>query len=121
MGFEPDWFSHINARRCWKKQLNIAKDARRIDVLCYRIFLSYRLLDGTSRFTELHKIVRDAKAKLETEVGPVDGVSAKMVRGIVSRLPIAGEVQKLCSLAIEKADEWLTTVSNTNPNCRGKL
>ncbi|PSS36254.1 VIN3-like protein [Actinidia chinensis var. chinensis] len=103
---------------CWKKQLNIAKDARRIDVLCYRIFLSYRLLDGTSRFTELHKIVRDAKAKLETEVGPVDGVSAKMVRGIVSRLPIAGEVQKLCSLAIEKADEWLTTVSNTNPNCR---
>ncbi|KAA8535005.1 hypothetical protein F0562_030008 [Nyssa sinensis] len=102
---------------CWKKQLSIAKDARRVDVLCYRIFLSYRLLDGTARFKELHDIVRDAKAKLETEVGPVNGVSIKMARGIVSRLSIAGEVQKLCSLAIEKADEWLATVSNVNQNC----
>ncbi|KAA8523090.1 hypothetical protein F0562_009513 [Nyssa sinensis] len=103
---------------CWKKQLSIAKDARRVDVLCYRIFLSYRLLDGTSRFKELHEIVRDAKAKLETEVGPVNGVSAKMARGIVSRLSVAGDVQKLCSLAIEKADEWLATISNMKPNCR---
>ncbi|KAH7848705.1 hypothetical protein Vadar_006417 [Vaccinium darrowii] len=103
---------------CWKKQLNIAKDARRVDVLCYRIFLSYRLLEGSSRFRELHEIVRDAKAKLETEVGPVNGVSAKMARGIVSRLPVAGEVQKLCSLAIDKADEWLAAVSNKNPTCR---
>ncbi|XP_028064280.1 VIN3-like protein 1 [Camellia sinensis] len=103
---------------CWKKQLSIAKDARRVDALCYRIFLSYRLLDGTSRFQELHDIVRDAKARLETEVGPVNGVSAKMARGIVSRLSIAGEIQKLCCLAIEKADEWLATVSNTNPNHR---
>ncbi|XP_058184321.1 VIN3-like protein 1 isoform X2 [Rhododendron vialii] len=103
---------------CWKKQLNIAKDARRVDVLCYRIFLSYRLLDGSSRFKELHEIVRDAKAKLETEVGPVNGVSAKMARGIVSRLPVAGEVLKLCSLAIDKADEWLAAVSNKNSTCR---
>lgn len=110
---------NINAGRCWKKQLNIAKDARRVDVLCYRIFLSYRLLDGSSRFKELHEIVRDAKAKLETEVGPVNGVSAKMARGIVSRLPVAGEVLKLCSLAIDKADEWLAAVSNKNPTCRG--
>ncbi|KAK9268605.1 hypothetical protein L1049_000361 [Liquidambar formosana] len=103
---------------CWKKQLVIAKDARRVDVLCYRIFLSYRLLDGTSRFKELHEIVRDAKAKLEIEVGPANGVSAKMARGIVSRLAIAVDVQKLCSLAIEKADEWLATASNTDLKCR---
>ncbi|KAJ6993835.1 VIN3-like protein 1 [Populus alba x Populus x berolinensis] len=102
----------------WKKHLIIAKDARRLDVLCYRIYLSYRLLDGTSRFKELHGIVKDAKAKIETEVGPVDGVSAKMARGIVSRLSVAGDVQKLCSLAIEKADEWLTTISSASPNCR---
>ncbi|KAL3535775.1 hypothetical protein ACH5RR_004236 [Cinchona calisaya] len=95
----------------WKKQLNIAKDARRVDVLCYRIFLSYRLLDGTSKFKELHEIIKEAKAKLETEVGPVNGVSAKMARGIVSRLSVAGNVQTLCCLAIEKADEWLTTKS----------
>ncbi|WCJ29750.1 VIN3-like protein 1 [Euphorbia peplus] len=103
---------------CWKKQLIIAKEARRVDVLCYRISLSYRLLDGTSRFKELHQIVIDAKAKLETEVGPVNGGSSKMARGIVSRLPIAAEVQTLCSLAINKADEWLASISNANPDRR---
>ncbi|XP_059638089.1 VIN3-like protein 1 [Cornus florida] len=102
---------------CWKKQLSIAKDARRVDVLCHRMFLSYRLLDGTSRFKQLHEIVSNAKTKLETEVGPVNGVSSKMARGIVSRLSVAGDVHKLCSLAIEKADEWLATISNRNPNC----
>nr|KYP61597.1 Protein VERNALIZATION INSENSITIVE 3 [Cajanus cajan] len=104
---------------CWKKQLNIAKDARRVDVLCYRIYLSYRLLDGTSKFKDLHQTVQEAKTKLETEVGPVNGVSAKMARGIVSRLPIASDIQKLCSLAIEKADSWLATVPNVNPDSTG--
>lgn len=105
--------------RCWKRQLNVAKDARRVDVLCYRIYLSYRLLDGTSKFKDLHQLVLEAKAKLETEVGPVDGVSAKMARGIVSRLSIASEVQRLCSLSIEKADSWLATVPDVNPDFRG--
>ncbi|XP_031108131.1 VIN3-like protein 1 [Ipomoea triloba] len=100
----------------WKKQLSIAKDARRVDVLCYRIYLCYRLLDGTSRFRELHEIIKEAKAKLETEVGPVNGVSAKMARGIVSRLSVAVDVQLLCSQAIEKADEWLATKSCAAPN-----
>ncbi|GMH04628.1 hypothetical protein Nepgr_006468 [Nepenthes gracilis] len=100
--------------RCWKKQLIIAKDARRVDVLCYRIFLSYRLLDGSSRFELLHEIISDAKKKLEAEVGPINGDSVKMARGIVSRLSIAGDVQKLCSHAIEKADEWLANASIGN-------
>ncbi|CAN1331306.1 VIN3-like protein 1 [Linum perenne] len=104
----------------WKKQIIIAKDARRVDVVCYRIYLSYRLLVGTSRFKELHEFVKEAKAKLETEVGPMDGVSAKMARGIVSRLPIAGDVQKLCSLAIESADQWLASATNGNSNCRAE-
>ncbi|XP_057416606.1 VIN3-like protein 1 [Lotus japonicus] len=103
---------------CWKKQLSLAKDARRVDVLCYRIYLSYRLLDGTSKYKDLHQIVQEAKTKLETEVGPVNGVSAKMARGIVSRLPIAGDVQKLCSLAIEKADCWLAIAPTVNPDYR---
>ncbi|CAN0900172.1 VIN3-like protein 1 [Linum grandiflorum] len=100
----------------WKKQLSIAKDARRVDVLCYRIYLSYRLLDGTSRFKELHEFIKDAKAKLETEVGSINGISAKMERGIVSRLPVAGDVLKLCSLAIERADEWLASPTTVNSN-----
>ncbi|KAJ8769502.1 hypothetical protein K2173_004247 [Erythroxylum novogranatense] len=102
----------------WKKQLIIAKDARRVGVLCYRIYVSYRLLDGTTRFKELHDIVKDAKAKLETEVGPVNGVSAKMARGIVSRLSIGSDVEKLCSAAITKANEWLTNIANGKPNFR---
>ncbi|XP_062204500.1 VIN3-like protein 1 [Phragmites australis] len=92
---------------CWKRQLLVAKEARRVDILCSRIYLSHRLLDGTTRFKELHQIVEDAKAKLETEVGALDGMSSKLARGIVGRLPVAADVQRLCSLAIEKADEWL--------------
>lgn len=84
-----------------------------MDLLCYRIFLSYRLLDGTSKFKELHEIIKEAKSKLETEVGPINGVSAKMARGIVSRLSVAGDVQTLCSIAIEKADEWLAIRSSS--------
>lgn len=106
--------------RCWKKQLVIARDARRVDVLCHRISLSHRILDGTSRFKELHEIVGDAKDKLENEVGAVNGVSAKMARGIVSRLSVANDVQKLCNLAIEKADEWLTSIANAKPIHRGE-
>lgn len=96
--------------RFWKRQLVVAKDARRVDILCSRIYLSHRLLDGTTRFKELHQIVQDAKAKLETEVGPLDG-SSKMARCIVGRLPVAADVQKLCSLAMEKADDWLQSNS----------
>lgn len=101
---------------CWKKQLAIAKDARRVDVLCYRIFLSYRLTHGTLRFKELHEIVKEAKTKLEAEVGPMNGDSVKMARGIVSRLTIASDVQKLCSQAIDKAEEWLANISNGSSN-----
>ncbi|GKB65688.1 VIN3-like protein 1 [Tanacetum coccineum] len=104
----------INLSRYWKKQLTIAKDARRVDSLCSRIYLSFRLLDGTSRFQELHEIVKEAKTKLETEVGPLSGVSARMARGIVSRLAVAGEVQALCSTVIAKADEFSATISSTN-------
>lgn len=91
----------------WKEQLAIAKDARRLDILCYRIYLSYRILNGTSRFKSLHGIIADAKDKLETEVGPINGISAKMAHGFVSRLPVASDVQKLCSLGIDKAEELL--------------
>ncbi|KAL7121103.1 hypothetical protein ACP275_02G162000 [Erythranthe tilingii] len=99
---------------CWKKQLTIANDARRVDVLCDRINLSYRLLDGTSKYNEFHKFVKDAKAKLETEVGPLSGVSAKMARGIASRLSVSAEVQRLCSLAVEKADEFLMAPTSSS-------
>jgi hypothetical protein len=95
--------------RYWKRQLVIGKDARRVDNLCQRIYLSYRLLEGTSHFNELHAIVEAAKAKLESEVGPLDGMSAKNARGIVSRFSAGIDVQKLCSTAIQRADELLSS------------
>lgn len=101
---------------CWRKQLLIAKDARRVDVLCYRISLSRRLLSGTVQYKELYVIVDRAARKLEEEVGPVGGVSSKMARGIVSRLSTGLEVQKLCALAIEKADEQLSRISQSGTN-----
>lgn len=113
--------SPVDLGRFWKKQLCVAKDARRVDVLCYRIYLSFRLLDGTSRFKELHEIIKEAKAKLEMEVGPVNGVSSKMARGIVSRLSIASDVQSLCSIAIEKGDECLATKTSKLPNSSGTI
>ena len=82
--------------------------------------MSYRLLDGTSRFKELHDIVTDIKLKLDAELGPLTDVSNKMARGIVSRLSVAGDVQTLCSTAIEKADDWLAATSSADPNCRGR-
>ncbi|XP_008662955.1 VIN3-like protein 1 [Zea mays] len=93
----------------WKRQLVIGKDARRVDNLCQRIYLSYRLLEGTVHFKELHEIIEDAKAKLESEVGPLDGMSAKNAHGIVSRFSAGIAVQKLCSTAIQRADEWLSS------------
>ncbi|KAG8069777.1 hypothetical protein GUJ93_ZPchr0006g45538 [Zizania palustris] len=84
----------------WKKQLVIAKDARRLDVLCHRIFLSHKILVSTEKYMVLHEIVDTAMKKLEAEVGPISGV-ANMGRGIVSRLTVGAEVQKLCVQAIE--------------------
>ncbi|KAL6594558.1 hypothetical protein ACP70R_048296 [Stipagrostis hirtigluma subsp. patula] len=93
----------------WKRQLVIGKDARRVDMLCHRIYLSCRLLEGTIRFKELHEIIEDAKTKLEREFGPLDGTSATTARGIVSRSSAGIDVHKLCSKAIQRADELLSS------------
>uniref|UniRef100_A0A7N0TBZ4 Fibronectin type-III domain-containing protein n=3 Tax=Kalanchoe fedtschenkoi TaxID=63787 RepID=A0A7N0TBZ4_KALFE len=104
----------------WKKQLVAAKDARRVDILCYRVLLSYRLLDGTSKFKEMHEIVSEAKEKLEMEVGPLNEISSTMHhRGIVSRLSVANDVQNLCSLAIRKTDDLLDIEPNQEKCRRG--
>ncbi|KAM0026248.1 putative oberon, PHD finger domain, vernalization insensitive 3 [Helianthus debilis subsp. tardiflorus] len=96
----------------WKRQLTIAKECRSVDILCHRIDLCFRLLDGTSRFKNLHKFVIEAKNKLEAEVGPLDRVHAKGTRFIVSKLSVLGEVQALCNAALQKADEFSATRSS---------
>ncbi|WJX58033.1 hypothetical protein P8452_43531 [Trifolium repens] len=90
--------------RTWRKQLLVAKEARRVDILSLRISLAHRILIGTKVYKEVQRIVETALKLLENEVGPLDHVYARMTRGIVSRLSCGAEVQKLCSTAIECFD-----------------
>ncbi|GJN39206.1 hypothetical protein PR202_gb28308 [Eleusine coracana subsp. coracana] len=85
---------------CWKKQLLIAKNARRLDELCYRILLSHKLLVSTEKYLVLHAIVDTAMKKLEAEVGPITG-TLDVGHDIVGRFPVGVEVQKLCTCALE--------------------
>ncbi|PIA26179.1 hypothetical protein AQUCO_09600026v1 [Aquilegia coerulea] len=89
---------------CWRKQLMTAKDTRRVDVLCYRVFLSQKLLFGTNKYQKLNEIVETAAKKLEAEVGPIAGSPVKMARGIVNRLSSGPDIQKLCASAVEALD-----------------
>lgn len=86
----------------------VAKDTRRVDILCYRVSLSQRLLQGTEMYQELYKIVDEAVKKLEPEVGPLTGSPVKIGRGIVNRLSSGPEVQKLCNFALESLDSLLS-------------
>ncbi|KAJ4828157.1 hypothetical protein Tsubulata_005032 [Turnera subulata] len=102
---------------CWRKQLTLAKDTRRVDILCYRVSLSQKLLKGTGKYQKLNEIVADAVKKLEAEVGPLTGLPVKMGRGIVNRLSSGQEVQKLCAYALESLDQMLLeSVPHTSCN-----
>ncbi|KAG0478013.1 hypothetical protein HPP92_012732 [Vanilla planifolia] len=98
----------IHILRSCRKQLVIAKDARRVDVLCERLSLSDKILKGTENYKELHNIVKAAVKKLKKEVGSLDKVSAVAARGIVNRLACGSEIQKLCSFAVESIDSMLS-------------
>ncbi|MCO5611336.1 hypothetical protein L7F22_065589 [Adiantum nelumboides] len=89
---------------CWKKQLIIAKDARRVDTLCQRLSLSYRLLDGTYKHKPLHELVKKAVLKLEDEVGVITEGPTKFARGLVNRLSASSEVLESVHLALEEAE-----------------
>lgn len=91
--------------------MTIAKDTRRVDILCYRVSLSQKLLTGTVRYRSLHKMVNEAIRKLEADVGPLTGLPVKRARGIINRLSSGQEVQRLCAFAVESLDSIL---SNTH-------
>ncbi|OUZ99741.1 Fibronectin [Macleaya cordata] len=104
-----------------RKQLIIAKDARRVDILCLRLSLSHKILKGTERYKEQQKILDTAVKKLKKEVGPLDQVSSKMARGIVNRLSCGAEVQKLCSSAVESIDSMFSGVNPDHTYLQGPL
>ncbi|KAF3786490.1 VIN3-like protein 2 [Nymphaea thermarum] len=105
----------------WRKQLMVAKDARRVDTLCYRLSLSRKLLQGTKQYQELNNIVELAAKKLEQEVGPLDGSQVRMARGIVNRLTCGSEVQKLCISAIEALDYMHSMALDTYSNLKSYI
>ncbi|CAH8355692.1 unnamed protein product [Eruca vesicaria subsp. sativa] len=86
---------------CWKKQLTIAKETRRVDVLCYRLLLVQKLIKDSTKFPNVSELVDKAVKSLEADVGPLSGLPMKMGRGIVNRLESGPDVQKLCSSALE--------------------
>lgn len=90
--------------KTWRKQLLVAKEARRTDILSLRISLAHRILVRTEVYKEVQKIVESALKLLENEVGSLDHVYARMTRGIVSRLSCGAEVQRLCATALECFD-----------------
>ncbi|KAK6942047.1 Oberon, PHD finger domain [Dillenia turbinata] len=96
---------------CWRKQLMVAKETRRVDILCYRVSLSHKLLSGTAKYQELHEIVDKAVKKLEAEIGLLTGLPVKRARGIVNRLSSGPEVQRLCAFAMESLDSLLSKSS----------
>ncbi|KAH7567651.1 hypothetical protein JRO89_XS07G0113800 [Xanthoceras sorbifolium] len=90
--------------RTWKKQLLVAKETRRVDVLCLRISLAHKILLRTEQYKEVQKKVETALCILTSEVGPLNLLCTKMARGIVNRLSCGAEVQKLCASAVEAFD-----------------
>lgn len=99
----------------------VAKDTRRVDILCYRLSLGQKLLNGTEQYKNLSKIVDDAVKMLEDEVGPLTGLPVKMGRGIVNRLSSGPEVQKLCACAVESLDKMISNTILPNPSVQGNL
>lgn len=105
----------LNLCRSWRKQLLIARDTRRVDILCYRVSLCQKILSGTKQYQKLYDIVDEAVKKLEADVGPLTGLPVKIARGIVNRLSSGPEVQRLCSSAIESLDIILSEIASNVP------
>jgi hypothetical protein len=119
-------FYLLSFRRSLRKQLAIAREARRVDVLCERLSLSNKMVKGSESYMELVNIISSAVKALEKEVGSeLDKVSAIMGHGIVNRLSCSADVQKLCSCALEivdsAVDKTMEFESNKNPKPVGKF
>lgn len=112
-----------NIFRCCRKQLVIANDTRRVDILCYRVSLSQKLLKGTEKYHKLYDMIDEAVKKLQADVGPLTGLPVKMGRGIVNRLSSGTEVKKLCSFALELLESILSNATShpLPPIIKGKL
>ncbi|OMO50778.1 Fibronectin, type III [Corchorus capsularis] len=102
----------------WRKQLVIAKEARRVDVLCLRISLAHKILLGTEKYKEVQKKMDSAIEKLTNEVGNLDLLCTKLARGIVNRLSCGTEVQKLCAASVEAYNSMVSEPCSNHANLK---
>ncbi|GER52016.1 vernalization5/VIN3-like [Striga asiatica] len=100
----------------WRKQLVVAKDTRRVDILCYRLSLAQKILAGTKLYQNLCGGIDEGVRKLENEVGPLTGLPVKMARGIVNRLSSGPEIQRLCDASVKSLDSMLSERSSEIPS-----
>jgi hypothetical protein len=89
-------------------------------VLCHRIFLSHKILISTQKYLVLHEVVDTALKKLEGELGPITGLPDKG-RGIVGRLVVGTEVQRLCTRAIETLESMLNGALTSDSQIQSKF
>ncbi|KAL2228049.1 UNVERIFIED_CONTAM: VIN3-like protein 2 [Sesamum indicum] len=102
----------------WRKQLIVARDTRRVDILCYRLSLGQKILAGTKHYQNLYGIIGEAVKMLEEEVGPLTGLPVKKARGIVNRLSSGPEIQRICASAVESLDLMLSNrLSDVPSDC----
>lgn len=114
-------FYFSNSCSSLKKQLIVARDTRRVDILCYRLSLSQKISVGAGNCPKLYEVLDEAVKKLEADVGPLTGLPVKMARGIVNRLSFGPAVQQLCGLAVEHIDALLSErVSEMPSNAKVK-
>ncbi|KFK40269.1 hypothetical protein AALP_AA3G352800 [Arabis alpina] len=91
---------------CWKTQLVIAKETRKVDELCCRLVLAQKLLKGTKKYIKISETVEKAVKSLETEMtGPLISLPSAMCRGIVNRLRCTQEVKDHCASALKLLED----------------
>ncbi|XP_022887991.1 VIN3-like protein 2 isoform X2 [Olea europaea var. sylvestris] len=100
----------------WRKQLTVASNTRRVDILCYRLSLSRKILAGTKHYKNLYGIIDEAVKKLEEDVGPLTGLPVKTARGIVNRLSSGPEVQRLCASSVDSLNSIISNRESDIPS-----
>ncbi|CAA0839425.1 VIN3-like protein 2 [Striga hermonthica] len=100
---------------------DLLRDTRRVDILGYRLSLGQKILAGTKHYQNLYEIIDESVKMLEDEVGPLTGLPVKKARGIVNRLSLGPEIQRLCASAVESFDLLLSNRVSDMPSGHNTL
>ncbi|XP_043720294.1 VIN3-like protein 2 [Telopea speciosissima] len=79
-------------------------------MLCHRISMSHKILQGTGKYKGLQWVVDTAAKKLERVVGDLEIASEEMPREIVNKLDCCHEIRVICASAVAAIDFMLSGV-----------